>query len=104
KCGKGPVLSFAPAIHHNVIKMLFDVAEKNNIPYQRAALSRSSGTDADSFAYSNEGVATALISVPLKYMHTTVEMANKEDVENVIRLFYEFLTQLEYGHDFKYLK
>lgn len=104
KCGKGPVLSFAPAIHHNVIKMLFDVAEKNNIPYQRAALSRSSGTDADSFAYSNEGVATALISVPLKYMHTTVEMANKEDVENVIQLFYEFLTQLEYGHDFKYLK
>ncbi len=103
KCGKGPVLSFAPAIHHNVINMLFDVAEKKKIPYQRAALSRFSGTDADAFAYSNEGVATALISVPLKYMHTTVEMAHKDDVENVINLFYEFLVQLKSGHDFKYL-
>jgi len=103
KCGKGPVLSFAPAIHHNVINMLFEVAEKNKIPYQRAALSRFSGTDADAFAYSNEGVATALISIPLKYMHTTVEMAHKKDIENAIKLFFEFLVQLKKGHDFKYL-
>ncbi len=104
KCGKGPVLSFAPAIHHNVINMLFEVAEKNKIPYQRAALSRFSGTDADAFAYSNEGVATALISMPLKYMHTTVEMAHLDDIENAIKLFYEFLVQLQDGHDFKYIK
>jgi len=104
KCGKGPVLSFAPAVHNNVIKMLFEVAETKGIPYQRAALSRFSGTDADAFAYSNEGVATGLISVAIKYMHTTVEMAHKHDIEQTIKLFYEFLVQLKAGHDFRYLK
>ena len=57
-----------------------------------------------SFAYSAEGVASALISLPLKYMHTTVEMVHKEDVENVIALIYEFILQLKTGHDFRYLK
>ncbi|MCK5368406.1 MAG: M20/M25/M40 family metallo-hydrolase, partial [Cyclobacteriaceae bacterium] len=102
--GKGPVLSFAPAVHNNVLKMLFDVAGKKKIDYQRSALSRFSGTDTDAFAYSNEGVASALISLPLKYMHTTVEMVALKDIENVIRLMYEFLIQLKAGHDFRYIK
>jgi putative aminopeptidase FrvX len=67
-------------------------------------VTRSTGTDTDSFAYSAEGVASALISLPLKYMHTTVEMVHKEDVESVINLIYEFLLQLKAGHDFRYLK
>jgi putative aminopeptidase FrvX len=71
---------------------------------QLASVSRSTGTDTDSFAYSNSGVASALISLPLKYMHTTVEMVQREDVENVIRLMYEFLVQLKPGHDFRYFK
>ncbi|KOY86130.1 peptidase M42 [bacterium 336/3] len=102
--GKGPVLTFGPAVQTNVLKMLFDVATKKKIPYQRAAVSRSTGTDTDSFAYSNNGVASALISLPLKYMHTTVEMVHKEDVENIINLMYEFLVQLKSGHDFRYFK
>ena len=104
RAGKGPVLSFAPAVHNNVLKMLFEVAKKNDIAYQRSALSRASGTDTDAFAYSNEGVASPLISLPLKYMHTTVEMADLSDIDNVIKLMYEFIVQLESGHDFSYIK
>jgi putative aminopeptidase FrvX len=104
KVGLGPVLTFAPAVQNNLLKMLFEVAGKKKIPYQRAAASRFSGTDTDAFAYSNEGVASALISLPLKYMHTTVEMAHSKDIENVIKLIYEFLVQLKSGHDFRYIK
>jgi putative aminopeptidase FrvX len=103
-CGKGPVLTFGPAVQNNVLKMLREVAKAKEIPVQLASVSRSTGTDTDSFAYSNEGVASALISLPLKYMHTTVEMVQREDVENVIRLMYEFLLQLKPGHDFRYFK
>ena len=68
------------------------------------ASSRFTGTDTDAFAYSNEGVPTALISLPLKYMHTTVETAHIQDIDQVIDLMYKFLLQLESGHDFRYLK
>jgi putative aminopeptidase FrvX len=104
KCGGGPVLTYGPAVHNNVLQMLIEVAEKKKIPCQRAAASRSTGTDTDAFAYSNEGVPAALISLPLKYMHTTVETTHKDDIENVIKLMYEFLVQLENGHNFSYLK
>ncbi|MFA0962618.1 M42 family metallopeptidase [Roseivirga sp. BDSF3-8] len=104
KCGQGPVLTYGPAVHNNVLNMIIDTAENKNIPFQRAAASRSTGTDTDAFAYSNEGVASALVSLPLKYMHTTVEMVHKQDVENVIGLIYEFLVQLPEAHDFGYLK
>jgi tetrahedral aminopeptidase len=104
KCGTGPVVCYGPAVQNNVLKMIIETAQKRKIPFQRQAVSRSTGTDTDSFAYSAEGVASALISLPLKYMHTTVEMVHKEDVENVINLIYEFLLQLKPGHDFRYIK
>jgi putative aminopeptidase FrvX len=104
KCGLGPVLCYGPAVQNNVLKMILDVAQKKKIPFQRQAVSRSTGTDTDSFAYSAEGVASALISLPLKYMHTTVETVHKEDVENVINLIYEVLLQLKPGHDYRYIK
>lgn len=101
-CGKGPVVSYAPAVQNNLNKLLIKAAEKNNIPFQRQASSRSTGTDTDAFAYSNNGVPSALISLPLRYMHTTVEMIDKEDVDNVIRLIYETLLIIENGQDFRY--
>ncbi|MDN5205121.1 M42 family metallopeptidase [Fulvivirgaceae bacterium BMA10] len=104
KSGDGPVLTYGPAVHNNVLDMIIEVAEKQKIPFQRASASRATGTDTDAFAYSNDGVASALISLPLKYMHTTVETAHKEDIENVIKLIYSFLTQLKEGHDFSYLR
>src|SRR6188768_2631787 len=104
KCGLGPVVCYGPAVQNNVLKMIIQVAQKKKIAFQRQAVSRSTGTDTDSFAYSAEGVASALISLPLKYMHTTVEMVHKDDVESVISLIYEFLLQLKAGHDFRYFK
>jgi len=104
KCGLGPVVCYGPAVQNNVLKMIIQVAEKKKIPFQRQAVSRSTGTDTDSFAYSAEGVASALISLPLKYMHTTAETVHKEDVENVINLIYEVLLQVKPGHDFRYIK
>lgn len=103
KCGKGAVLSYAPAVQNNLLKMLVKTAKEKEIPFQRLASERSTGTDTDAFAYSGAGTASALVSLPLKYMHTTVETVDKEDVENVIRLLYEFLVQLEPRTDFRYL-
>ncbi|MGI4805036.1 MAG: M42 family metallopeptidase [Janthinobacterium lividum] len=103
-CGRGPVVSYAPAVQRNVNKLLVETAEKNNIPFQRQASSRSTGTDTDAFAYSNAGVPSALISLPLRYMHTTVEMVHKEDVDNVISLIYQTLLNIQDGQDFKYFK
>ncbi|MCB0519115.1 MAG: M42 family metallopeptidase [Lewinellaceae bacterium] len=102
KCGEGPSVTYAPAVHNKLLQIILDTAEKNNIPVQREAASRSTGTDTDAFAYSNGGVPSALISLPLRYMHTTVEMAHKSDVENVIKLIYETLQRLDRGHNFKY--
>ncbi|MFM8849364.1 MAG: M20/M25/M40 family metallo-hydrolase, partial [Cytophagales bacterium] len=104
KCGLGPVVCYGPAVQNNVLKMIIETAQKKKIPFQRQAVSRSTGTDTDSFAYSAEGVASALISLPLKYMHTTVETVHKEDVENVINLIYEVLLRVKPSHDFRYIK
>jgi putative aminopeptidase FrvX len=90
-CGKGPSLSYAPAVHNKLLKVVEDVAAKNKIPVQWRALSRSTGTDTDSFAYSNDGCPSVLISIPLRYMHTPVEMLHKDDIESTIRLMYETL-------------
>ncbi len=103
-CGKGPVISYAPAVHNNLNKLLIDSAVKNEIPFQRQASSRSTGTDTDAFAYSNDGVVSALISLPLRYMHTTVEMVHKEDVDNVIKLIYHSLLNIKKNQDFRYIK
>jgi tetrahedral aminopeptidase len=103
-CNKGPVLSHAPAVQHNVLKMLIEVAKNNKIPFQRQASSGYTGTDTDAFAYSSAGVASGLVSLPLKYMHTTVEMAHKKDIEHVIALMYQFLVQLDPQHSFSYFK
>jgi len=104
KAGKGPVLTYGPAVHNNLLKMIIETSEKEKLPFQRAAASRATGTDTDAFAYSNKGVPSALISLPLKYMHTTVETVHKDDIENVIKLIYAFLLNLKSGHDFRYIK
>ena len=100
--GEGPVVAYAPAVQQKLRDLITETAEKNKIPFQRAALSRATGTDTDAFAYSNSGVASALISLPLRYMHTTVEMVHKDDVENVIRLIYESLLSIKEGQTFSY--
>ena len=103
-CGDGPAVCYGPAVQNNVLDMIIGIAEKEQIPFQRRAASRSTGTDTDAFAYSNEGVASALISIPLKYMHTTVETCAKDDLENTIQLIYETVIQVKDGQDFRYMK
>ncbi len=88
-CGKGPSLAYGPAVHNKLLDLVLKIAEKNSIPTQNRAVSRSTGTDTDSFAYANDGCPSALISIPLRYMHTTVEMLHKDDIENTIKLIYE---------------
>ena len=100
--GKGPVISYAPAVQNNLRERIIETAEKKKIPFQRLASSRFTGTDTDAFAYSNGGVASALISLPLRYMHTTVETVHRKDVENVIQLMYETLLTIKDGESFSY--
>ena len=102
KAGNGPSVTFAPAVQTNLLQLIRNTAKQHDIPLQLEASSRSTGTDTDAFAYSGRGVPSALISLPLRYMHTTVEMAHKSDVENVIRLIYESVLNLKAGHDFRY--
>ena len=90
-CGKGPSLTYGPAVHNKLLGLVQSVASKKKIPVQLHAVSRSTGTDTDSFAYSNDGCPSVLISIPLRYMHTTVEMLHKDDIENTIKLMYETL-------------
>ncbi len=104
KSGDGPVISYAPAVQNNLRDLIVETAEENKIPFQRNASSRATGTDTDAFAYSNGGVPSALISLALRYMHTTVEMVHKDDVENVIKLIYETLLKIEDGENFSYFK
>lgn len=104
KGGDGPVLTYGPAVQNNLLKHIIKAAEGNKIPFQRLAASRATGTDTDAFAYSNEGVPSALISLPIRYMHTTVEMCNKEDVENIIKLILESIKTLKNKQDFRYFK
>ncbi len=103
ECGKGPEVTFAPSVHNKLLKLVLDTAEKNDIPVQRSASSRSTGTDTDAFAYSNGGVPSVLISLPLRYMHTTVEMAHKDDIERIIDLIYNTLVNIDPNYNFRYI-
>jgi putative aminopeptidase FrvX len=102
-CGKGPSLAFGPAVHNKLLNLVQEVAEKNEIPVQMRTVSRSTGTDTDSFAYANDGCPSVLISIPLRYMHTTVEMLHKSDIEQTIRLMYETLLALTPKTNLSYL-
>lgn len=102
KCGDGPVIFHAPSVHHHIRDLIVETAKKKKIPFQRAAASRATGTDTDAFAHSNGGVPSALISLPLRYMHTTVEMVDQQDVQNVIKLIYETLLKIKPEMDLKY--
>jgi putative aminopeptidase FrvX len=102
--GKGPGVTYGPAVQNNLLQRIIDTADAEKIPLQRMAASRFTGTDTDAFAYSNKGVASALISLPLRYMHTTVEMVHRDDVENCIKLILATLKNIQPGEDFKYIR
>lgn len=93
-CGKGPALTYGPAVQNKLLQFVQEVATKNKIDVQLRVTSRSTGTDTDSFAYANDGCPSVLISIPLRYMHTTVEMLHRSDIESTIELMYQSLLAL----------
>lgn len=95
-CGemsKGPMIGFSPIIDKNMSKMLVDVAEKENIPFQYEIMSGRTGTNADVISINESGIKTALISIPEKYMHQRVEVVDINDVENVCRLICAYIKE-----------
>ncbi|MDC0579160.1 M42 family metallopeptidase [Bacteroidia bacterium] len=101
-CGGGPAVTTGPAVQNNLLQLILEVAKDQNITLQKQAASRSTGTDTDAFAYSDKGVASALISLPLKYMHTTVETVAYSDIERCIQLMYHTVCSIKAGQDFRY--
>ena len=92
--GKGPTLSHGAANHPLVVERLIEVAEKQKIPLQHEAISRSTRTDADVIYTALDGIPCALISIPLRYMHSPVEMVSMKDVEAAAELAAGFIASL----------
>jgi endoglucanase len=103
KLGKGPTISHGAANHPLVMQRLIEVAEKHKIPLQHEAVSRSTSTDADVIYTSRDGVACGLISVPLRYMHSPVEMISLEDAKNAAKLAAAFIRSIQKSDTFRML-
>ncbi len=99
--GSGPVLQRGSTLDHTVFELLHAAGEAEGIPFTVAASARSTGTDADAFHVSRAGVPSAVVSVPLRYMHSPVEMVQLDDVENTAKLIAAFAQRLEPGLDLK---
>ncbi|HLA64847.1 MAG TPA: M42 family metallopeptidase [Rhodothermales bacterium] len=90
KLGGGPTVTHGTVNHPRIVQRLIDVAERENIPLQHETTSRFSGTDLDVIFKSRGGVPAALVSIPMRYMHSTVETVELADVEHTIRLLAAF--------------
>jgi putative aminopeptidase FrvX len=99
KFGSGPVITRGSTLHPAVFELLHAAGEAEGIPFTVAASSRSTGTDADAFHISRAGIPTAVVSIPLRYMHSPVEMVQFDDVENAAKLIAAFARRLEPGLD-----
>ncbi len=97
KLGSGPVIERGTMLHPVLSELLYDTAVAEEIPFTMASSSRTTGTDADSFAFSGPGIPTGLVSVPLRYMHSSVETVALEDIENTARLLAAFARRLTPG-------
>ena len=90
KAGDGPCIEYTPQNHRGINKMIRKIADENKVPLQLIVGSMGN----DTMAFFMENTPTAIIATPLKYMHTTVEMAAKKDVKRAIKLFVKFLLEL----------
>ena len=97
KCGKmgeGCMIGFSPVLDRELSQRLKAVAEKNNLPYQIEVMSGTTGTNADRFSVNKSGVKAATLSIPMKYMHTPVEVISLSDVENTAQLIAAYITEV----------
>jgi endoglucanase len=92
---KGPTLCMGPNMHPAVHKALKELAEKLEIPYQFEVAPRHSGTDAYAMQVAAEGIPTMVVGIPLRYMHTPVELVAIKDIQRAGRILAEFISRLE---------
>ncbi len=95
KLGSGPVIARGPNINPRVFDLLVRIAKKMKIPYQLEGIPRATGTDANRIQITKAGVASGLVSVAVRYMHTPVETLNLGDVEKTIKLMTAFAEELK---------
>lgn len=101
KIGGGPALTHGGCNHPEVVKRLEEVAAKKKIPLQHEAMSATSGTDTDVIFWTRGGIASALISLPNRYMHSPVELVSLKDLEKIPELMAAFALSLKQGEQFK---
>ncbi|NLC71626.1 MAG: M42 family metallopeptidase [Desulfuromonadaceae bacterium] len=100
KLGQGPIISRGANINPRLFQMLTETAREKEIPFQVEAAARATGTDANAIQVNREGVAAALVSVPLRYMHTPVEVLSQADLDYTVRLLTELLYRIGKREDF----
>jgi putative aminopeptidase FrvX len=101
--GGGPTVTHGSASHPKVVAHLIDVAKKSEVTIQREASSVRTGTDTDSIYYTKQGIPSALVSMPLRYMHTPVETISLKDVNALIDLMVDFVLSLKANQKFTVL-
>lgn len=101
RLGSGPSLTHGSANHIEVVQRLIDVGAKKKIPLQHESSSRFTGTDTDVIFTQQHGIPSALVSLPLRYMHSVVEMVDLRDVEQVIQLLVAFAESVTEKDEFK---
>src|SRR4051794_24843389 len=99
--GSGPVIARGSTIHPRVFELLRDTADAESLPYTVEASARATGTDADAFFVSRGGIPTGVVSIPLRYMHSPVEMVQLDDVDACARLIAAFAQRLGTNGDFE---
>jgi endoglucanase len=97
--GSGPVLGRGSTLSPKVFELLVETAEVEGIEYSVSASGRSTGTDADAIQIARSGIPTGLVSIPLRYMHSPVEMVDLQDVESTISLLAAFGSRIKAGVD-----
>jgi endoglucanase len=98
--GKGPIISRGANINPKVFELLIKAAKKKRIPYQVQGIPGGTGTDANAIQLTRAGVAAGLLSVPVRYMHTPVEVIALKDMENTAKLLAEFILLIDKKTDF----
>jgi putative aminopeptidase FrvX len=99
--GSGPVLQRGSTLDPRIFELMYETAEAEGIPFTVTASARSTGTDADGIHAVRGGIPTGVVSIPLRYMHSPVEMVQMDDVENTARLLAAFARRLEAGVSFE---
>ncbi len=101
RVGRGPTVTHGGCNHPEVVARLEAVARAHRIPLQHEAISSTSGTDTDAIFWTRGGIASALVSLPNRYMHSPVEVVSLKDLEQIPQLLAAFAASLKPGEQFK---